>query len=476
MVGKADFLVQRILRKADLSSKSMDDCKAFQFFDYDILLGLDLNHAQCVEADSGIFLIGDILDPSQPTKNNEAVIRSLMETKSRKEFIAALIRLSGEYVLMVKQGGEMSIFPDACAQFTCYCAKGLDSFASTPGLLSNEGNMSMEALSSERYHTLYASFLPTGSGRGMLPANHYADLNSGKLMRFFPTAELKVEHTSLDNAVATLAKYLQGLMKALSLRAPLAMAITAGYDTRLLLSAINQADVSYFLYQHPAMPANHHDIVVGQGIAAAKGVERNLINYSETIAEGDREAFARLWQPRWNNAARIINGDRKHFAKHIVLNGNIGEIARSYFGKTYPLSGAILAKLLGKKGDPEVIAMMEKWLDSFPHDALGNENVLDLLYWEEKMANWAAHSKTEYRLAGKMLSPLNNHNILITLLGVEKKYRSYYRNKLFEAAIAKMDPRLSKFSYNPDLKSSIIKSMQALGVYNLYKDLLNKYA
>ena len=261
-------------------------------------------------------------------------------------------------------------------------------------------------------------------------------------------------------------------------RRELAVPITAGYDSRLLTAACVASGAKgayYYLYKHRKLSANHHDIRIGGNLAKAIGVKRVLLEYPDLLLPAEESMFKRLYRPRLENAARIMNGDKKYFADRTVINGNLGEIGRSYFGALTFVTPEMLAKLRNKKGDPAEIQKMQAWLDSFDQTHLGAENISDLFYWEDRMANWAARAKTEYRLVTRAISPLNCHKILTMILGVPKKDRSYYHNHLFERAIRRLEPRLSPFPYNPDLKSTAIKTLISAGIYGAYKNFQIKH-
>ncbi|MCA1752434.1 MAG: hypothetical protein LC670_11730, partial [Flavobacteriales bacterium] len=257
-----------------------------------------------------------------------------------------------------------------------------------------------------------------------------------------------------------------------------AVPITAGYDSRMLTAACmasGATGVFYHLYKHGKVDERHHDILIGAKLAAAIGVDRKILEYSKEMQPADESMYGRLYRPRAENAARLMNGDKEHFGDRMVINGNLGEIGRSYFGSLKSVTPEILAKLRNKKGDLAEIEKMRAWLDSFNSSHLVAENILDLFYWEDRMANWASRAKTEYRLVTSVISPLNCHEALTVILGVPKKYRTYFRNRLFERVIQRLEPRLSPFPYNPELKSTVIKTLISAGIYGTYKNFQIKH-
>jgi hypothetical protein len=350
-----------------------------------------------------LILIGDVDDANHPYRNTDEVLNALASDANYESVLAHSLRLTGEVAFIAIQGNCFQIWNDACAQLEVFYAENLsDTFASTPRLLVERAAVRIGLSPLEKADAQS----PLELRIGHLAANHCLSSASPSPVLYFPTAALQVKPIELDEAVQRLVHYLQGIFRALQHRDKLAMPITAGYDSRLLLAAYKpqQGDICY-LYRHPGMSAAHHDVVIGGKLAQAKGVYRRLLSYETSLSPADTMQFEQMHEPRFAQAPRLFNGDKVHFGKHVVVNGNIGEIGRSYFGDMENPGPEVIAKLLGNKGNVNKTKALADWLESLDQQYLGRHNLLDLLYWEERMGLWAAKAKTEYRLVTDVISP-----------------------------------------------------------------------
>lgn len=259
-------------------------------------------------------------------------------------------------------------------------------------------------------------------------------------------------------------------MEAFSRRHKLALPVTAGYDSRLLLAAAKDQAAKTFIFQHPKMASDFYDIDIAGKLCEAIGREFDIIQYEEEV-ELDH-AFSE--SPRAWRLPVLINGVKNQLDGALFMSGNIGEIGRTYYADLKGVNAKMLAKLMGFGASEFVQSEMQKWLDSVDINQIGKGNLLDLFYWEVRMGIWGAKAITEYAAVSPVVSPMNSHSILSQFLGLPKKYRTYYHNKLFDTLIREMDGRLSKFPINPSRKTGFIKLMVRLGVYNLYRNILFK--
>jgi hypothetical protein len=114
-----------------------------------------------------------------------------------------------------------------------------------------------------------------------------------------------------------------------------------------------------------------------------------------------------------------------------------------------------------------------KWLNNnkslFEQNAL---RILDMLYWEENCANWVAKSKTEFRAFGtEVFSPFNSRELLLTLYGVNKKYRRKQNPVVYRNIIKQLWPEVMQVPINPGAKKVAIRITQYLGIFPPFRNL-----
>ncbi len=392
----------------------------------------------------------------------------LSEDSDNRKFLQSLLKCSGGYCIILINGDKTDVFIDACAQFEIFYDLAGAHLTNNPLLIPNRiGEPPAWML---KYKLCVFDYCGFENVKKLRP-NHYLDFNDLNQIRYFPIAERPVTPIHFDDAVTTIANILSGTLKAFANRQRTVLPVTAGYDSRILLAASSANAVEAFIYRHPGMASNHLDIQIGKALAEAKGMKHSVYTYDPELQPQEIDRFSKLFFPRIEIAPRVLNGDARHFPDALLLNGNMGEIARTYYGVNDAATPNELSTMLGYKNNRSVTDLMKLWKDSVPIDYSGKDNLLDLFYWEERMGNWASKAKSELRIATRVVSPMNNHHLWQTVLGVKHKYRATVNNKLFLAVIERLDKRLLPFPINPGRKTSVMKAMVKTKIYSPYKKL-----
>ncbi len=294
-----------------------------------------------------------------------------------------------------------------------------------------------------------------------LRPNHYIDIELKSIIRFFPKTHIKPK--SINEVATEACKMLKGFIKAASLRNKLYMGVTGGYDSRVLFLASLGVECKYYVTKHSNMSAGHYDLVIPQKLTKIfnkkfRVILENPIDNDESLAEKTSIDFP-----------RELKKPDEEFNNHILINGNLSEIARNYYGDFHNVGSKELAVLYGYPGSKFVRSEFNKWVTKSSKIFSENGyNLLDMFYWEEKMGNWAAKAKTEMSILGTvMYSPFCSHRLLTTLLSTSRKQRDVHFNVLYNSIIKKLCPDLPKIPVNPSKKKRIIIFSKSLKVFNI---------
>jgi hypothetical protein len=425
-----------------------------------------------------IHLLGSIYDWENPQDSNSQILSRFLNSSSFEAFIEKLSKCAGQFVLIYKSEKCLVILNDACGQKEVYYNTDLTAYGSQPRLLQKVTTLQPHQDNSAREFFTSAIFLKnrvfageatqSENIRHLLP-NHFIDIKNKEVRRFFPLIPLATIH--LDEAAGKACRMISGIIEAIAARSKIAMAVTAGYDSRVLFLASRDVECQYFVSKHAHMNDNHHDIVVPKKLTNLYGKEFLIIPdllYNESLYGREYELSNDF--PRYHPLAS------KYFKGHIYLNGNISEIARNYFGYYNDLSPEDLAYLAGYPNMKFASIEFRKWKErSIESFTSNNYNFLDMFYWEDKMGNWAAKAKTEWGSLGiSLLSPFNSRELLMTLLSTERKFRDSSNNLLYNEIIRIFSPEALDIPVNPCLSKKVIKWMKSLGVYNHYRNILLK--
>ena len=203
-----------------------------------------------------LFRLGFCFDYRNPQMTNQQIVDNIC-ISSLSSVLSHLRHLSGVYIVIVKFEDSIFIVPDMCAFREVYYHK--ETAAASPNLLRvvNEvaevdDSKSQGFFQSEVFRTRLTWVGEETSFVGVkrLKPNHYLDLNSILATRFFPV-ENSVPR-DVNAASASTCNILEGIVKAVTKRGPAMMGLTAGWDSRVLLTASRSVkkDILYFLTVH----------------------------------------------------------------------------------------------------------------------------------------------------------------------------------------------------------------------------------
>ena len=245
---------------------------------------------------SGI-LIGFVFDPDHPEHTETQILRRLLDNDSNPtKFIAETSRLAGRWAAIFRHGDQSIVLHDACGTMpVCYTRRNGGISCASSSMLLNfclgdlAEDLCFGGKDFQNYRFNFHSGLPYpvqltefSDGQMLLP-NHSLDLNSGDVKRFYPRE--RRPDMPVSEAAPKIADMLKNIILSASFRFPLALGITAGFDSRALVGAISAnkgIDVNLFTFQDQfACPPDHFDISTGRKIAQSIGFEHQEIVASD---------------------------------------------------------------------------------------------------------------------------------------------------------------------------------------------------
>lgn len=436
---------------------------------------LELTHIKTDNLE--LLVLGYLFDYKESQLSNYQILEYLSQAVTLNEFFHRLDSYSGQYALIYKSKTDFILLNDACAQYEVYFDTSYSAFGSQPKLLEKviepeqyQNNEASKFFSSTPFLSKKVFISDTthrANIRHLMP-NHCIDLNRKVVSRFFPTIPLNI--TNVKDSATKASQMLKGYMKAVSQRNKLAMAVTGGYDSRVLFLASLDLDCKYFVSKHKGMTDKHYDIAIPKKLTSIFNKEFEVIpDRLDDIITSD------FVQEQSIDFPRVQYKSPKQFENHVIINGNISEIARNYYGDFKNIKASELAYLNGYS-HPFVENAYDNWIKSSSNlfEKLGY-NLLDMFYWEEKMGNWAAKSKTEAAMDRVIYSPFCSRELLVTLLSTKRMYRDSHNNKLYNAIIRNLSPKAVGIPINPCRKQRIIRLMKGFYIYNLYRAIGLKY-
>ena len=440
----------------------------------------DLTTTQVSDKKKSLTLIGCILDPDDPAASNADILRQLLyRYTGRSALIEATSGYGGRWLLIATHGQEKFLFNDALGLRQVFYTNPADTGSlwamSQPGIgaevlglqLDPQAVAFMESYAF-RSHPEYrwpGEVSPFKGLKHLLP-NHWLDLDTGTSHRYWPMEPLA--RIGPEAAIERLSMLLPGMIRAAAQRFDLALSITAGLDSRLVLAAARDIEdaLSFVTVQQGGMSHDHADLTIPGGLLERLGLPHEVICAAESMTPGFSQAFKRSVLNAHDHYGPDAEAILQRFSRtKAVLTGSGGEVGRCSFRKELPwserktITPAHLAWLQRMDREPFALRHFERWLgDAEPrHDI----KLLDLFEWEQGHGNWLAMTQLEFDIAWReIITPYNCRDVLTTLLGVDERYRRAPDYLLFRAIIRKLWPEVLQEPINPQPRQSLFQLLK----------------
>jgi len=451
----------------------------------------DLPTYQARHEDLSIVLLGYMLDPDRTLDTDADIISRLLSHVEAGETLEELIRrtypLGGRWILIADSGRDCWLFNDPCGYRQVFHADGHPSglwCASQPGLLAEILKLApdRDALNFIRaYRRREPQYWWPGDTSPYtqvhhLQPNHYLDLETGSCHRYWPDSDLAMR--PVGDVVSENSRLLQALIESAYHRFELALSITSGMDTRLLLAASRKiCDLLYcFTLTYWDLNRSSPDIQIPSKLLPRLGLAHHILQCPPRMNPKFRKIYRRNVSTAHEAYGTIAEGLYDHYPpSRVSMKGTAMVAACAYF--RYKLEHLRPAALRGKI-DVDILAWLTDREEKFAREAIdrwlsgvGETNVdtLELFYWEDREGNWQAMSQLELDIAQEVFVPFNCRRFLINTLSVPQSDRAPPTYALHEKLTQHLWPEVLSEPFNPPEDPTLITSS-----ISLLADIRNK--
>lgn len=453
------------LDKNKLNERFLSDFEQ-QFFwqSYTIFAGSTLQVNQATSDTVSILLIGYAVHHEFNYFSNEELLSWLLLNGQNVEDLIRLLQdCGGRYIALIEDKERTIAVTDCCAMRQLYWSSDggnllLSSSArlilDALGLKPEIDNKTSQLMNNPNFlaaeHVWYGDkwFDPRIN---KVVANHYLNMKTvtTERMNYYYNGP-----TSYDDILTYAAKVLSGLIKSIHSRYNIIQALTAGFDSRLLLSASKSHcdSTRYYIFD------SNYDLNRSPDVKVATGLSKKLgLNFEVILPSRLRDDFLSVYRtkcyfPRilYNTAHIQWHYDFNRDRQLININGNCGEIARFFYQNKVGM-GDEVGHLIKLAGFNQFFAPQARtWFSkSIEYCRTNNINVYDLFYWEQRMGNWGAMYRFEQDIAIDEFTPYNHKKLLLALLHVDLKYRKGPQYTLFRDLISQLWPETMSLPFNP---------------------------
>ena len=427
-----------------------------------------------------LILLGFLLDPNNPEYNNDKIVSDILLTsKNFYDITQCTHSLGGKWILIYYSESEgLNIFNDIVGSRQVYFTQFENETwaASQPHVLAKLCGKPLskkpdieDYISSEQFKFTERAWIGDESRYQdvfhLLP-NKYLNFTTAQTTRFWPINPIKKQ--TLEQVVPAISKILQGSMIAANNRFKLLLPVSAGWDSRVLLTASKSIinDCYCFIQKFDSMTNSHPDIDIPSKLS-----KKLKFNFNVREAQNYSDAFesvllASVDIPQSEKKRVLYYDFFSGFKDEVNVSGNAGELCRSRFGRKTDITAKDLASVFGRDDSQYAIQQSQKWLDDISENNIEEMgvNILDLFYWEQFMGNWGAAGQAGLDIAIDEFYPFNCRHIIELSYGLDNL--PYEDSPLFIALMNNMWPEALSEPINP-------KSKLEKGIY-IGKKLLKK--
>ncbi len=398
-----------------------------------------------------VLILGYILDPLKPKRTDEEVALDLVEPPNTKESILKKTQLlSGRFVLIFKNDVDFILLGDTLSLRKVYYG-----FIGEDTILTSSIKMFLDLYGNElQISYLKEQYINTREFKkddskwfgheslddrlnNLLP-NHFLDIAKQKVQRRPIYHELINEKDTLEYA----AEVLKGSIQAINRRFHVLQALTAGWDSRVLLAASKEIkdDILYFIFDQSSPNERHPDIWVPRNLSAKLGFNFLAIKpgrlKEEFLSKYRREHVYPKVQKNTKEIQHLFYNYSNLNAIRICGFG--GEIVRCRLGYTdRQIDVHMLRYFSGYSGKSEYVNQaIDSWLDDArEYSRINNIPLLDLFFWEQITGNWGTLYSFEQDIAIEEFCPYLNSNLLLSIMKIDPSKRSFMKSSFLRDLI-----------------------------------------
>jgi hypothetical protein len=311
----------------------------------------------------------------------------------------------------------------------------------------------------------------------LLP-NHSLSTLSKKPTRYWPNEPIEV--TPLDIAAGKAAEMLKGFIDSIAQRYNIMQPVTAGKDSRLLLAGSKEIvkEVFYYINLESRLTERSMDIRISRKLLNRLNLEYHILDLPKEIPLEFRQMYfennphgSEFFLPHIYNYYLNFQ-DRVNCPGNLASNPlKVNKIEEDN------VNGKTLAGLYNLEGYDYAVQYYTRWLEGCMHLCKAYKiKILNLWYWEERLANWGTQIQIDKDIAQEDINPFNSRLFIQHFLSVKLSHNNIPDFKIHRRIIKKLWPELLRIPINPSMKNYFLRVLKLLGLFNIAVKLRYKSA
>lgn len=449
--------------------------------DYNLFIDEETNYTTYNEK---ITLIGYVFH-CYNSNTEEEILKDIIKLRDA-ERLDEIDKLCGHFAIIIHDK-DVNIYTDASSSFKVFYGKEKEDFfvGSDPKtlLLFHDFKKHTGKEKSKFYKSNYFLNDRTKVGNEcryenifQLLSNHCLELNSLSEKRVFPRK--KREEKSQEEACKLLVPILKNIITQIEKRYTIFTSITAGYDSRLLMSATKSISdkITYYTFKLPNVKEDFIDYTLPKKIANNLDLNYKSVKINELDEDTIEEIENTYDLPKIRPFQQYKNIFPENKKPNILLVGFVSEVAKNYLERVKVNSGKDVVRAIHSPDNKYLEDYYQNWLNQ-NKETIKNYGyeLLDFIHWEQDISNFAGQNTHYANHYVNLFSIFNSREIMKIMLSVNPKYRDGKNTIFFRYLIKKMWTELLNYPFNPTFKDKLILFMKKIKIYRLYKYLQIKF-
>jgi hypothetical protein len=415
------------------------DWTAVQVGEFVLRVHPALDHARGDSDRATVLVVGQVLDTSVGTDDQELILGGLLRAaeRGRDALYRSLASLAGRFVVFAHTGDEITVVPDTAATMSIHWTTrgGALHLASHDALLGEATGAAVDTELAEvmrvaRRQSPYVVYSPGARTfhRGVRPVlpNHALEWDgaTARHRRFYPFPDTRFPADAYDSFVHHFTEHCRLLARG----QPVSVALTGGRDSRASFAGLRRnhrvglsAWTSVTTNDPPTSEVE--DAAAAAAMCALLDVPHRVVEVSRDRETPEfAEAIDRTFPVRTQVRGLAASVHRDLPPDAISIQSMIAEAGTGFY-LDRPVAGADAAALARVYSSRPIgtsryaIEAFEDYIEyaEFEVDRFGPWSQHDILYWEHRLPLWAALRFQELDLSHRVELPFNSRHVLEAL-------------------------------------------------------------
>jgi hypothetical protein len=325
--------------------------------------------------------------------------------------------LNGRFLIVEKINSEIQVTTDPGSQLAAIYDEITKTVASTPTVLSYLRKIEMDT---EVIRNVTRTDGTTWYPFGLVPCKGVKRILPSRRLQLDRGTCTAIRYLSndliIDNPDVITKEIFQRVTSnivAISKAGPLTAHLTAGYDTRMILSSCLSCGVSVTFQTFMAENTGARlDCEVAKEIARMCNLEHKTILFQQPETKQIEQWMERAGWCIYDSVTLLCKTVKNSDSGQFQLTGGCGEVGRSFYWEKKDLTRNYiptkeLLKIVGFKYSQLLEDKCESWLSEISSGHLDKTTILDIAYIENRLGCWSGPSVYGHDISRPTLSPFN---------------------------------------------------------------------